>query len=869
MKNTSEIPIKKLAAKREELTESFLKGSESNLPKAMTQVLDAYFHESYETSSAGPELILNKKPYAVIALGGYGRQEQCIHSDVDLLFLFEKHVPENADKLIQEVVYPLWDIGLDVGHATRSLENCINKAKQDIEILTALLDARFICGMSFLYSTLMEMIRKEIVLKDSNGLIECLIKRNLARHEYFGDSTYLLEPNLKEGCGGLRDYHTMLWIGRIKANLSQPRDLEYFGCLSHEEFKTLTQALSFIWNVRNRLHYIAARKCDQLYFRHQEKLAHVMNYKKQDGQQPVERFLGELHCHMNFLKQQQEMRVYEHENEVINKRKKKAVEKTLIQGINIKNRTLVFASSKIVNESPDLIIKIFEQSAILKLPLAAESKRVVTDFLHRVDTKFSRSRQVLKSFEQILLTPVPRFNVLEAMLSTGFLLKYIPQFQDIINRIQYDEYHLYPVDMHSMRTVQNIKSFGTDQDPAKKRLCADIYNDLEDKTPLLWSALFHDIGKGIPGGNHAEKGAGIAKNILKEKGYNSQYVDKVVFLVQEHLFLIKTATRRDIQDEETAIFCARKIKDPELLKMLYLLTIADSAATGPKAWNDWTAALLEGLFLNVLNILEKGELASSENVELIEKKQEQILLQSSDLDFVKSLFAIMSPRYLLHTDVNDMSAHISLYKELGNQNFVWTVTKTQESNTRTVTICAKDFPGLFSKIAGVFTLNSINILDAQIYTWRNNIALDVFQVMPPPDNILEKEKWENAEKDLKAALSQKLDIGAALKEKRAVYGSSKPKTWERPNAVMIDNKSSSFFTIIEVYTYDYPGLLFDITDSLLKCRLDIWVAKIATHLDQVVDVFYVRDFDGQKADSPKQIAAIEDAVEKSLTNLNS
>ncbi|MDM8538501.1 [protein-PII] uridylyltransferase, partial [Desulfobacterales bacterium HSG17] len=860
MKNTSKKTITNLSERRESLTTSFLNGNKSNFPHRLTQVLDAYFHESYETSSVGPELILNKKPYAVIALGGYGRQEQCIHSDVDLLFLFENNVPKQADELIQEVVYPLWDLGMEVGHATRSIEDCISTAKEDIEILTALLDARFICGMSFLYSTLMDMIRKRIVLEDSTGLIDRLIERNNSRHEYFGDSTYLLEPNLKEGCGGLRDYHTMLWIGRIKANLSQPRDLEYFGCLSHEEFETLTQALSFIWNVRNRLHHIAGRKCDQLYFRHQEKLALAMNYEKKDGQQPVERFLGQVHRHMSFLKEQQEMRVYEHENEIINTRKRKALKKTNTEGIDIKNGTLIFASSKIVNEFPDLLMKIFEESAGLKLPLSAESKRLVKDFLHLGDKNFRQSKRILKSFEQILLTPVPRFNVLEAMLSTGLLLQYIPQFEEIINRIQYDEYHLYPVDMHSLRTVQTVKKFGTNLDPTKKQLCADMYEELEDKRPLLWSALFHDIGKGVPGGNHADKGAFIAEKSLKEKGYDSEFIDKVLFLVQEHLFLIKIATRRDIHDEEIAILCAQKIGDSEILKMLYLLTVADSAATGPKAWNDWTATLLEGLFLNVLNILENGELASNEAVEIVEKKKQEILSKSADIEAAKSLFAIMSPRYLLYANARDITEHINLYEKLGNDNFVWDIKETPESNTRTVTICAKDFPGLFSKISGVFTLNSINILDAQVYTWRNNTALDVFEVMPPPDELLEKEKWENAENDLKAALTGKLDLESALKDKMALYGSSKPKTWEKPNAVVVNNETSSFFTIIEVFTYDYPGLLFAITDALFKCRLDIWVSKIATQVDQVVDVFYVRDFDGQKVDSAKDVAVIKEAI---------
>lgn len=867
MKKTQEQTSEMLRQARETLASELLSGNAPDFLERNTRILDDYFCESFEKSIVGLKMTINKNPYAFIALGGYGREEQCVHSDVDILLLFEKRVPRQAEELIQEVIYPLWDIGMDVGHATRSLGECVSLAKTDIEVLTSLLDARFICGMSFLYTKLMEQLRKKIILRRADKLIGTLIERNKERHQHFGDSAYLLEPNLKEGQGGLRDYHTLLWIARVKANVKQPRDLEYNGCLSHDEYHDLSKSLSFIWDVRNRLHHLAGRKYDRLHFEHQEKLAESLGYAEKDGQQPVEIFLGRLHGKMEFIKQQHQMFLHELANAKRQKRKNKRVIQTKISSLEVKRRMLKFASSEELLSTPELLIGIFEESARLKLPLGAEAKRVVKDFLHIADADFRTSPTVIKSFERILLAPAPKFNVLNEMLNTGFLVCFIPELEKIANRIQYDEYHLYPVDKHSLRTVQILKQFGTPDDPTKDSLCGNLYKELRNKKLLIWAALLHDIGKGESGsGGHSEKGAIIAGQILESKGYKPAQIDTVTFLVREHLSLIKTATRRDINDEETAIACARQIKDIDRLKMLYLLTVADSMSTGPKAWSDWSAMLLTGLFFNVLNILEKGELASHEAVKIVEEKKQEILggLSGKEDNEDEALLRVMSPRYLLYTPASEIQKHIRLCHEMGDDHFVWKIRKLPDANTREVTICAKDAPGLVSKISGVFTLNNINILNVRICTWRNNIALDTFKVTPPPDPFFEDERWERAARHLEDALAGKLDLSAALDEKISDYGVSRPRTSEQPHKIVVDNDSSSFFTIIEVFTYDFPGLLFRVTETLFKCGLDVWFAKIATKVDQVVDVFYVRDFDGQKVDSPDQEAMIRSSVEKVL-----
>ena len=849
------------------LIDDLLAGNAPRFLEEHARLIDDYFCQSYEKSVVGPKMDIAKNPYAVVALGGYGRGEQCVYSDVDLLFLFEKKVPPVAEDLVREIIYPLWDMGLDVGHATRSVKECITMARKDFEVLTSILDARFICGMSPLFMKLMDQIRAKFINLKPDKIVAWLVDTNRERHRRFGDSSYLLEPNFKEGQGGLRDYHTMLWIAKIRSGIKHRRDLEYYGYFSHDDYARLSEALAFIWNVRNRFHLMMNRKSDQIHLEQQRKLADAMGVPAVNGHLPVEHLLGELHRHMEYVKQQHEMFLYEMEQKKRLKRKNKGLKTTQINGLKFNRGMLNFVSPEKIVNRPLLLIEIFAESASKKAPLNSEAKRLVKDFGYLVDDRFRRGPEAVKLFERILIRSSRSFDVLNQMLYTGFLVRFIPAFKAVVNRIQFDQYHLFPVARHLLTTINILRSFdqepGAEQDP----LSHSLYRELKKKKVLVWAALLHDIGKGEPTGGHSERGAVLAENILLEKGTAPADAKAVAFLVRHHLILIQTATRRDINDEETAITLARIIKKVDTLKMLYLLTVADSMATGPKAWNDWTSSLLRNLFFKVLNVLERGELASGRAVKTLEAKRGAVIEAMSeqmDPDQLAMLLKFMSPRYMLYTPETTIPGHLNLYTRLGDRPFLWRIDRSADGSTRTVTICGKDRPGLISRIAGVFTLNNIDILDVQVFTWRNNIALDVFEVTPPPDPIFEDERWERTRRNLEDALADRLDLNDALTRKRNEAGPIRSVTTERPSVIVVDNDSSSFFSIVEVVTFDFPGLLFRITDTLFKCGLDIWVAKIATKVDQVVDVFYVRDFDGQKVDAPHQVDAVKAAIQDIL-----
>lgn len=831
-------------------------------------LIDTYFQDIYGQSAIGPAIQINKNPYALVALGGYGRQEQCLHSDVDLLILFKDAIPADADTLLQEIVYPLWDIGLDVGYAIRSINECLQLAFDNYEILTPLLDSRCICGISQLFFELREQLETRLAKKSAaNKVVDWLVDVSAARQMRFGDSSFLLEPNVKEGKGGLRDFHSMLWISHVRYNARNLEDIEVQGYITKRERTDLLAALNLIWNVRNRVHALIGRKYDRVRFEHQLQIAADLNIETHRDQRQVEVFLGQLHEAMEYVKQQYLIFLYENGLEKKRQRRRMAYKSTRIKGLAVENgRIINFMSDNpdaVIEHNPEIMMHIFAEAAALQLPLGSEARRLIRHWQDKF-SEVTNAPLAVKSFESVLAAPNGVYNTLSAMLNTGLLQKFIPEYVDITNLIQYDEYHVYPVARHSLRTVKAIKAFGAEDDLSGDPLCADIYKGLKHRKLLLWAALLHDIGKCRDVENHDALGAEMAYEIMLRKGYNLKEASMVKKLVADHLYLVHIATRRDTNAEETALTVAAHVQTSEMLRMLYLLTVADSVATGPMAWSSWKAALLRDFFLKVLNLIEKGELVSTEVLESVAHKQQIIRdfveRQSEPVRDVLTKAAFkLTPRYFVATSESDLISHLDLYQRLADKPFIWDIKPSEDGVDRVVTICAHDQPGLISKIAGALTMGKVNILDVQVYTWHNNIALDIFTVTPPPDLVYEEDKWRNMAKYLEKALTSNWDLAREI-NKQVKRDSAVPEALRQPVQVHIDNDSSSFFSVVEIFAYDYSGLLFNITDELYRQNLNIWVAKIATRSDQVVDVFYVRDADQQKITDPSTLVRLESAI---------
>ena len=837
-------------------------GIPENFQEKYTEIIDQYFRRSLQESDTVHALFRDKSPFAFVAVGGYGRKELCLYSDIDIQILFGSKIPPGAKKLAGEIFYPLWDLGFDLGFGIRTIKDSLSLSKDDFEVLTSVMDARFVCGHSPVYLSLMETLQKKIVSKKAIAFGRWLEDQHKIRMDTFGDASYLLEPNLKEGIGALRDYHYILWLAKAFFNLRVPRDLEYLGKLSHKEYQTLRDHLGFIWLVRNHLHQLSDRKNDTIVFEYQEEISKRLGFKDQKNVLSVEQFMGRIHASMASIKALHQSFVSSHLPKRL--RTRKDFDDTDIKGgLHLSQGELNLNSATGVLSNPSLLMEIFKYSSLLCFPLSIEAKRLVREFLFLVDDAIRSSESVVQSFLHIM-NGENTFEALDQMYETGFLEAFIPEFGKVKDRVQFDAYHIFPVGRHSLETVRHLKSIKNERDI----LLLDIYSDLSNPEGLFLAGLFHDIGK--IGKDHARKGVAIARKILKRFGYDKEGIEDILFLIEHHLFLVETATRRDLNDEKVVVQCARTMGNVERLKMLYLLTWADSRATGPGAWNEWVANLVQELFFKILHILEKGELATphaSQKVKKTQSETRKLMTDHIDRRDLEGLFDVMSPRYLLETSPHKIARHCALVRRLKEGSskakspaFILEAREDHGQGCWEVTFLAKDRPGLFSDITGVMALNNINILSANIYTWRDGTAVDIFRVTSPLDPIHTDETWERMERDLERTFIGKLSLDYRLSQKAVPCIFSQRKKPSRPPKVTVDNESSDFFTLIEIFTDDRVGLLYLITHTLFNLKLDIRIAKIATKVDQIADVFYVRDLEGQKVEDNEQIEEIKQTL---------
>ena len=857
-----------LKESRDALFSQFSNGTvKEDFQEEYSEIIDNYFRISIQESETGQELFKKKIPFSLVAVGGYGRRELCLHSDIDILVLFNKKIPSNAKQLTGELFYPLWDLGFELGYGVRTIKDCIKLGHSDYEVLTSLMDARFLCGDSLLYLNMVDTLQKKVIEKESLKFIRWLQDRNTLRMINYGDASHQLEPNLKDGIGGLRDYHHILWMAKALYDIRGSRDLEYLGKLSYQEYQELTKEVHFICHVRNHLHQLSKRKNDRLNFIYQEEIAKRLGYKKDGKTAAVEVFLEDLHSSMENIKILHRSFLYGH---AVKKPPKKVnVDlQDIKDGLHLHQDEIAYNSATSILADPGILMRIFEVSAKYGITLTMDARRLTKEFLSLIDDEFRSSEKLFKKFLYILNSP-NAVEILDQMFETGFLDTFIPEFGEIRGRVQFDAYHIYPVGRHILEAVSYLKNISKEKD----LLLVDTYNDLKNKEYLLLATFLHDIGK--TGKGHSKRGVRIAKILLERVNYPKDLTEEILFLIEYHLFLVETATRRDLNDEKIVIQSARTIGTIERLKALYLLTWADSRATGPRVWNEWTSNLVQELFFKVLHILDRGELATPDtSVKLVKMKRKlkKLTADSMKPEIFEKYFEVMSPRYKLSTPVPEAVRHMELVEDLkkrlssGEINpFIFEFKENAVGGYWEVSFVGKDRPGLFSDIAGVMALNNINILNANIYTWRDGTAVDIFSVTKPLDTINPQDTWNRIERDFSKKIDGKLAISYRLSEK-AAPGVTTFKKPVKPTEINIDNDSSDFFTLIEVFSTDKVGLLYQITKTLFDLHLDIRIAKIGIKGDLSADIFYVTDFEGQKIEDSTQISEIKSALLHQLEN---
>ncbi len=809
------------------------------------------------------------KGISLLAMGGYGREELSPYSDVDLLILHPPGKVKNLESHLQAVLHPLWDWGLTVGHTVQTPKESLRAAHKDLDLFFSFLDARWIAGDKGVYLLWREEFEKSFAGKETEMILE-VRKRGEARHLRLGDSVFVLEPDIKEGKGGLRDHHSAFWAARLRRRIQTVEGLPDSGLLSAKEWQNYSQALDFLWQVRNQLHYYYGRREDRLSFDDQESMASSLGYRGENPFLATESFLKDYF--------RQALQIYRLSWNVLDKcledqagKEKKwgrGAPLEIAAGFSLYHGRLTLTEATLFSRNPLHLWKAFEILHAHGVELDPDLEEKISEGAGQINERFRTAPESVAAFLSLFERRGNLSRVLAAMYETGFLSRFIEEFDRVHCQVQYDRYHIYPVDVHSLYSVREIENL----EKARSRegsVLQEVLGEIRDPGILKLAALFHDLGKG-EGSPHTVAGEKIAASIGKRLSLSVPRIADLCFLVREHLNFVEIAHRRDLDDENLIFRFARAVESGERLKMLYLLCVADLRAVGPAAWTAWKDALMRELFLKTLHLLEKGEGLGKEIQDHTLQIQAEVMeLLRGQIPAPKvsaCLVSIPSRHYAVH-DSREIGRQILMAEKLQDQKVVLDGEEKPDEGCEEVTVVARDEPGLFSKISGVMTANHLNILSAEISTWESGVAVDTFRVQNLIDeSLFETRRWDKMQKDLEGALSGEIAVGTLVEGMTApLFQKYSPS--RRETRVKVDNDASDFYTIIEVYAHDRPGLLYRATQKLFDLELSIAMARISTKVDQVVDVFYVQDLSGAKIEDEELIKKIKEELRKDLEKI--
>ena len=841
----------------------------AEIVQQFTALIDAMISALFKAAASekGSELLAD---CALIAIGGYGRGELNPRSDIDIMFYCGSRDVAPLKKMTERLLYMLWDLGLDVGYSVRSTRDCLDMALQDITARTALLDSRFLVGNLDLYHEYTTSVYKEVLNRNTQAFIRSKLEENEVRRKKYGATVYLLEPNIKEGEGGLRDLHSALWMLRVKFKADSLRDLVMKGVVSEQEAAAFTSALNHLWRVRNELHFISTRKNEQINFDQQEKIAHFLGYVDTRKAPAVELFMQDYYF--------QATQIEHLASSLISRVTVQSVRPTKFLGNFGKRQINPFfyvlkgelrtSKPEIFDEDPAQMMQAFLLAHQHRVVLSVDLKGLIREKLHLINDRVRRSRLMAEGFLEILRTMRPDSTVLRDMHHLQFLNAFMPEFKRIYCKVQHDVYHTYTVDMHSIFAVEEFAKLWAGVYAERKPLLTRLANDIEKKELLQLAILLHDVGKG-EGKDHANKGADMVPTIARRLSLNREDSQRLEFLVRNHLDMAHISQRRDLHDDKLIDQFATKMGMTETLKMLYLLTFADIRAVGPEVWSEWKGTLLQELYEKAYDVLERGNFRFDQRSNRVRNRKNKVVENLAE-EFgerrVKATLKTMSNRYLLSHRSNEITEHVRLAFSRGDATVMIKVEHEPSSEYTQVLISTVDVPGLFSMITGVMAANGVNILGAQIYTRSNGEALDILQVRSSAGTIIDNpKKWQKVEKDLIAVVEGRKQV-STLVANRASSGMLPKKPKPRfPNRVDIDNTISDQYSVIDIFATDRVGLLYDITRTLTRLGLYIGVSKISTKVDQVADTFYVQDIFGQKVMGEDKISEVKKALLEELS----
>jgi [protein-PII] uridylyltransferase len=794
---------------------------------------------------------------AAVAVGGYGRRELCPKSDIDILFLYPYKIDPYVEAMTESILYPLWDLGLDVGHSVRSVKETIRMAAADDSIRTALLDFRLVVGDEPFFREAEEELIRYLYFSGADRFIEKKIGEMRARHARHGGTVFLLEPNVKEGKGGLRDLHTAIWAARIKFKCASLVELRNKGVVGSQTTRAFQHVHDYLLRVRCALHFLRGKKTDVLSFEVQEPLAHALGYRTHGKNFAMERFMRSYYMHARSAVNIAE-EILEEVDRLMPEPSRKPFaflrRKTVSgEGILYKGRIHVRDRASF-QKDPVRILDVFRMLQRTRSELSAQAKRSIQSALPAVGAAFREDRRAAALFLEILADPCHMRETLLAMHDCRFLGRYIPEFGPLSCKALHDIYHVYTVDIHSILAASVPAQ--TETAPARtteEERFLEIYRSLPRPELLNLAILLHDVGKG-KGHGHSEVGAGLVERIGARLGLSPEEIGDLVFLVRNHLLMAHVSQRRDMHDIELILWFAEAVGTLPRLDQLYLLTYADLRAVGPDVWTQWKGMLLAELYGKTRNILAHGPLKRPFEEQARQRRGEvRDLLSGFPAEEAGRFLDRFDDRYFLATPDARFADHLRFLTAFDGRTPLVEVIDSPASGASEVVIVCPDQRGLFAKIAGTLSANMVNILNASINTSRDGVALDTFYVTYMGRSLEGEPKKERVTADLIAVLGGEADVEALIAERKGIrFVREKVVARYRPTRVVFDNSVSSRYTVIDVFTYDRIGLLYDITRTLSALGIDIVLSKISTKADQVADVFYITDRDGMKVVLPER-----------------
>ncbi len=816
----------------------------------------------------------NRKPaktdnLTLMAVGGYGRAEMAPFSDVDLLFLTPEKLSPWVETVIEATLYLLWDVKLKVGHATRSVADCVKLGKDDLTIRTSLLESRYLVGSKTLSNRLDKRLWKELFRKTGPEFVEQKLNEREVRHKKQGGQRYMLEPNVKEGKGGLRDLQTLFWITKYLSHAENPEEMIQKGYFTAEEHEQFYQAECFLWTVRCHLHLTTKRATEQLTFDTQIEVAEALGYQDQDGQRGVEKFMQDYFRHATHVGDL--TRIFLTALEAQHVKKQPSFGRRLMdavgwgrekaaEGYVITQGRLNFADETTVFDDPLNILRIFEEALRSQVLIHPDAMRLIAANMDLIDDDMSSNPEANRIFLDTLIEYGNPERALRRMNELGVLGAFIPEFQRIIAMMQFNVYHHYTVDEHIIQCLSNLAQIERGELKEDLPIVSGLLKKDINRRIIYVALLLHDIGKGLPE-DHSIAGARMAEVIAPRLGLDTQEVETVVWLVRYHLLMSDVAQKRDLSDPRTVYDFVQVVKSTNRLQLLTILTVCDIRGVGPTTWNNWKAQLLRTLYYTSQQALLEGvdKIAQHHRGDEAKAALKQALGENEKAFYL----AEVDRHYDAFWQGLDTTTHVMiarLFGHLEGEKIGIDIVPDADHDATHACFVMQDHPGIFSRLAGALALVGANVVDARTYTSTDGYATAVFWVQDADGKPYEAARIARLKTMILRILQGEIVASEALKSR------DKLKRRERdfivPTAITFDNEGSEIYTIIEVDTRDRPGLLHDLTHTLSRANIYIASAVIATYGAQAVDVFYVKDMFGHKIHAKGK----RDTIEKKLRN---